>query len=289
MRKAKLFFIFFSLVLITVFIFNGTKPADKQSQPSTAPLQEAVSRTLEETKGTYAVVIKNMAAEESYFLNADKVFEPGSLYKLWVMGAVFDAINKEELKEDDVLSQDIAVLNQEFQIDRDSAELTEGTITLSVADALKQMITISHNYAAMLLAEKIKNSQIKTFIKAAGFNDSDLGNPPVTTARDIASFFEKLYKKELVSKEYSEKMTELLKNQQLNDGLTKYLPSEAKTAHKTGDIGWFKHDAGIVFTDKGDYIIVILSESDFPPGAQERIALISKAVYEYFVQKSKST
>jgi hypothetical protein len=42
------------------------------------------------------------------------------------------------------------------------------------------------------------------------------------------------------------------------------------------------HDAGIVFSQAGDYIIVLLSDSDNPSGAMEKEALVSKATYEYF-------
>ena len=57
---------------------------------------------------------------------------------------------------------------------------------------------------------------------------------------------------------------------------------EISIAHKTGEIGYFTHDAGIVFSNKGDYIIVVLTESDFPLATEEQIADISKSVNEYF-------
>ena len=77
-------------------------------------------------------------------------------------------------------------------------------------------------------------------------------------------------------------MIALLKQQTLNDKLPKYLPENVEIAHKTGEIDRFSHDAGIVFFEKGDYIIVVLSETDNSPAANERIADISKKVFEYF-------
>jgi hypothetical protein len=46
----------------------------------------------------------------------------------------------------------------------------------------------------------------------------------------------------------------------------------------------FTHDAGIVYTPKGDYIIVILSEADTPSDAEDEIGQLSEAVYEYFTK-----
>lgn len=86
------------------------------------------------------------------------------------------------------------------------------------------------------------------------------GENPTTTSFDIALFFEKLYKGELANEENTQKMLDLLKKQELNNKLSKYLPEEIDVAHKTGEIGWFSHDAGIVYTNYGDYSI----ESIYP-------------------------
>lgn len=251
-------------------------------------LKTIVENSLQGTKGTYGIVIKNLKTGESYLANEHRVFDAGSLYKLWVMAVVYKEIQEGQLTKDQVLSEDIASLNQEFFIDPEEAEQTDGTITLTVGSALTQMITISHNYAALLLVQKVTLPQITTFLKEAGFNESTVGiqgAPPTVTPFDVALFLEKLYKGELASQEYSQEMIDLLKNQKLTDGLPKYLPDKSKVANKTGEIGWFKHDGGIIFSDTGDYIVVVMSESDSPAGAQERIALLSKAVYDYFNSK----
>lgn len=260
--------------------FAGNKDSIKKNS-----LEDIVQTVLDGSQGDYAVVIKNLKTGESYFRNENKSYETGSLYKLWVMAAVFKQIQEGNLTEDEVLSDDVASLNQEFGISPEDAELTSGTITMTVGDALRQMITISHNYAAMLLTDKIKISSVENFLKQNGFTKSGLGedtDTPFSTASDISLFLEKLYKGELANLTYTAEMLDILKGQQFNQGISKYLSEQTVVANKTGDIGWFKHDAGIVFTAKGDYVIVVMSESEDPLGAQERIALISKAVYEYF-------
>ena len=79
-------------------------------------------------------------------------------------------------------------------------------------------------------------------------------------------------------------MIGILSENKLNEGLPKYLPAGTKIAHKTGEIEGYKHDAGIIFTPKGDYLIVVMSNTDSPYGAEERIAILSKAVFEYFTE-----
>lgn len=252
---------------------------------SSTNLKDVVDHALAGTKGTYGIAIKNLKTQESYYSDEHKIFEAGSLYKIWIMAEAFDQIEKGNLSEDEILSENIAVLNQEFDIDPNYAEMTEGIVTLSVKDAINQMITISHNNAALILTKRIKLSNVKFFLKNHNFTETALGDPPKTTAWEVALFFEKLYKGELANKENTQKMLDVLKRQKLNNKLPKNLPLGVLIAHKTGEIDFLTHDGGIVFLKKGDYIIVVMSKSDSPPGAEERIATISKDIYNYFEKK----
>lgn len=248
-------------------------------------LADVIKNELKDVKGDYAVVISNLKTGENYTYNEHKIFDSGSLYKLWVMGEVYEQIKEGKLSEEQVLSEEISVLNEKFKISSESAELTEGKIELPVNVALQRMITISDNYSALLLAWKLRLSKVKAFLQAHGFMESKVGGAdelPTTTAYDTALFFEQLYKGELEDADITSKMIELLKGQQLNGKLPKYLPKGTIIAHKTGELGLITHDAGIIYSPKGDYIIVVFSQTPRPADAEEKIARISKAVYDYF-------
>jgi beta-lactamase class A len=245
-------------------------------------LLSVVKKSMEGTKGTYGIAIKNLKTGEEYYQNQHLSFPSASLYKLWVMAVAYDQLEKGKLKPDDVLSSSIVDLNKQFNIASESAELKEGEIRLTANQALFQMITISHNYAALLLSKKVGLTNVTNFLKANSFFESNIGQPPKTTAKDIEKFFEKLYNGEIVSKKQSVTMLGLLRQQKINDRIPQELPEDIDVAHKTGEIDYFKHDAGIVFGKKADYVIVVLSKSDNPQAAAIRIAGLSKAVYDYF-------
>lgn len=277
MKKEALLFVAIILIsLISFYIFNQIV--------SSVSLRKAISNSLSGVKGKYSVVVEDLKSGEKESLYGNKVFAIGSLYKIWIMAEAFREIQEGQLSKDEILSEKVRDLNEEFNIDPESSELADGAVTLSVKDALKQMITISHNYSALLLTKRIKLSNVAKFLQTYGFNASHVGDTPTSTARDIAAFFEKLYKGKLANTKYTNEMLDLLKAQKLNDKLPKYLPKETVIAHKTGEIDYLSHDAGIVYTKNGDYIIVVLSESDYPPGAEERIAQISKSVFNYFAK-----
>lgn len=252
----------------------------------TSELSEKIENLLDDEDGRYSMVVKNLKTGELFTRGAHEKYEAASLYKLWVMGTAYEQIVNGTLKKNELLSNDVAELNDTFKIATEEAELTDGHIERTVESAIEDMITVSHNYAALLLASRVKISNMSKFMKKYGFLESHSGSPPTTTAFDTASYFERLYKGEIVNKKSSSEMVEILKRQQLNDRIPKYLPKEIGSAHKTGELNGDKHDAGIVFTDKGDYILVLMSETDDPSRAAEVEAQISREVYNYFIRNT---
>lgn len=248
-------------------------------------LEKAIDEALAGTTGTYAVVVKDLRTGKTYTKNENTSFETASLYKLWVMGETYRQIADGTLTEETGMKNSVTELNKIFNLASESAELKEGDISLTVKDALEKMITVSDNYAAYLLMTKVKTSNVRSFVEKNNFSHSSIGPDPKTTASDMALFLEKLYKNELGSKESTEKMLGLLSRQRLNDRIPKYLPKSVKTMHKTGELGGMKHDVGIVSGPTGDYIIVLMSDSNNPQAAAQRLAKVSENVYKYFEQQ----
>lgn len=279
-------------LLVYLFIFQGTLPSLSPSAyiptPTPTPipqnpLKPIVQTQLKDAKGTYAVVIKNLENGIAYSYNEHDVFDSASLYKAWVMAVIYEKIEEGKLSEDEVLEKDIAALNREFGIPADLAEQTAGTTKYTVRDALRKMISISDNYASLLLTDEATYDGLDFFLMKHGLNESKTGQGegvPQTSAYDAALFYELLYTGKLANKENTQKMIELLKTNEFKTVIPKYIPVEV--AHKTGALDEYSHDAGIVFTPKTDYIIALLSESGVPPAAEERMARISENVYQYF-------
>ncbi|MBI2621188.1 MAG: serine hydrolase [Candidatus Levybacteria bacterium] len=264
-------------------------PADTRE----SKLADIAEKHLLNNSGEYAIVIKNLKTGENYFYNENKKFNSASLYKLWIMAVAFQKIKDGLLSEDDVLTLPLSYLDDTLSTTTPTPTL-EGFspspsleeeprfISMSTGDAIERMITISDNYAALLVASRSGTTNVIQFLKDYNFKNSNFRQPPQTTAEDTSLFFEKLYKGEIIDKDYSEKMVDILKNQTLNDRIPKYLQKNTPVAHKTGELFNAKHDAGIVYSSKGDYIIVVLTDTNDVKKAIESIANFSKAVYDYF-------
>lgn len=79
-----------------------------------------------------------------------------------------------------------------------------------------------------------------------------------STARETGQLFVKMAKGELVSKDASALMIDILKKQQVNDRLPRYLGDGIQIAHKTGDgQPWVANDAGIMWV-KGQPIVIVV-------------------------------
>ena len=53
-------------------------------------------------------------------------------------------------------------------------------------------------------------------------------------------------------------------------------------AHKWGEIPGARHEAGLVFTPKYQYVVVIMTENVDPRGSPGYIRDLSKSIYDFF-------
>ena len=78
-------------------------------------------------------------------------------------------------------------------------------------------------------------------------------------------------------------MLELLKNQRHRARLAKTLPVGWQIAHKTGLLRQACHDASIIFSPEGDYVLVVLTWKKMSyRQAKQYIAKVGKVTYKYY-------
>ena len=91
-----------------------------------------------------------------------------------------------------------------------------------------------------------------------GFADSSIdGN--VTTPREMAAIFKRIYNKEIVSPSASVQMIEILKQTSSRSLIPKHLPPDTVVAHKVGGTWRVKADVGIVYLERGALLISLFA------------------------------
>ena len=78
-----------------------------------------------------------------------------------------------------------------------------------------------------------------------------------TSPNDMAKVLKMAYDKALFSPWVSEQMIDIMKRCHTNSRIPKELPREVEVAHKTGTMDKVANDCGIVYTEKGDYILCL--------------------------------
>ena len=260
---------------IVVAVLVGIICATPGAAATNSPLQDAVQNVTVQHSGTIAVVVHNLATDETVRVNADRRFISASLYKLFVLEAAEAAIEDGSLDPSEVLTLDGAAAAADPY-----ADLQVGT-RISVDCALQTMVEMSGNSAADLLLSRLGSSTVNARIAADGFTRTSIGAATAfTSASDVAQALDRVANGTAVDAAASQRMLELLSGQQHNDHIPAPLPAGVRVAHKTGELPGLRHDAGIVFAPSGTYVLVAMvddapSESD----ARGTIIDVSRAVY----------
>lgn len=241
--------------------------------------QAELERYLAELDGVYAVALRDLTAGRTVLINEKRLFPSASTYKLLVMYLVLQRVQNGDLAMDDLLT---ILPEDDEEIEPYLGPVVGDTIT--VAEALEAMITLSSNNSAYAL---VRAAGGWWYLRGAA---DEIGMPNTkitdgyyrTTAEEMLLFFEHLSQWRLLDEEYSIRMLALLRNQTVNDRIPALLPPEAAVAHKTGELPEVRNDAGIVDGTGGSFIICVLSEGVNEERATGHIAEIARLAYERY-------
>ena len=257
-------------------------------------LQQRIKNEIGQFKGETGIVIIDLETGWEFSYEKAKLFPSASLAKIPLMAACFLAAEQGRIK----LDRNIALKSSDKLTGSGVLKDMPAGTTFSVERLIGLMIYDSDNTATNIVTNLFGidylNSAFKSFglkntdlsRKIADYHSRDKGIENYTTAEDMALLLKKIYRKELESKNVSDQCISMLKLTRMNDRIPKYLPVEITVAHKTGLENGVCHDAGIVFTRKGDFIIVVLTKHANANSilSKEFIAKVSLYAYKYFEQ-----
>jgi beta-lactamase class A len=158
---------------------------------------------------------------------------------------------------------------------------------LAVRELLRLMVQESDNIAALVLLDALGVEAVNSTMERLGLGGTRLrdhrqGEPGehVTTPADMARLLELIVSGRLASPTTSEQALALLELRQANAWLAEDLPWWVKIAHKWGDVPGARNDAGLVFSPRGSFVSVVLTEGVPPDQARRAIARTAAAAYD---------
>jgi len=297
-------FLKYSIRLLLIFSICSCQPKPTKKEA----LQAKVQAQIDSIDGDVAVAFLNLSdPADRLFINEEEKFHAASTMKVPVMIELF-----KQQQEGKINLKDSILLINEFKsivdgspysmdigVDSDDVIYNKLNTKVELKDLMYNMITVSSNLATNVLIELVDAKKVTATMRdlgaqkievLRGVEDQkayDLGLSNSTTAKDLLIIMKAIATNSAGTKEDCQAMIEILKDQQFNEIIPRYLPKDVEVAHKTGVITGLHHDAGIVYLPDGrSYILTLLSKNlkDFDKGT-EQLAGISKSIYEYMIQE----
>ena len=280
------------LPLVAVLTLAQTAPASS--------LQSRVQQLISASGAEVAVAFTTLDGTQELMLRPDDVFHAASTMKVPVMIELFRQAASGELSLDEQLP-----IKNEFHsiVDRSVYKLDVGDDsdkevyeavgkTLSLRRLCELMITVSSNFAANLLIERVGVENVRATVTRLGADGMQVlrgveddkafekGMNNTTTARGLLVLLRKIAQAQAVSPKADAEMAAILKRQHFNDAIPAGLPAGTAVAHKTGNITKIHHDAAIVYGPKPYVLVVLVRGIQDEKQSAALIASISKEVWE---------
>ena len=270
-----------------------------QTSPA-APLDSQLRAIIASSGAEVAVAYRTLDGKTELFIDADKPFHAASTMKVPVMIELFRQAGNRQLSLDDPLP-----IRNEFRsiVDGTPYQLSEGddSDTLVYAAVGKSMplrqlcdlmITVSSNFAANLLIEKLGVENIRRTVTALGADGMhvlrgvedqkafDKGMNNTTDARGLLVLLDRIAHGKAVDPSADAAMIDILKRQKFNDAIPAGVPAGTEVAHKTGNITRINHDAAIVFGARPYVLVLLVRGIEDQKKSAALMAELSRIVYE---------
>ncbi|MEF9921516.1 MAG: serine hydrolase [Anaerovoracaceae bacterium] len=147
-------------------------------------------------------------------------------------------------------------------------------IELTIEDLYKFSITVSDNIAFNILLKMFGTEEINKTIKMLGYSktkvhraiyDSDKMNKGIenlVSVQEMASLFYRMYKGQVISRNASKNMLDILKDHQKDSIIPYYFDESLQVAHQTGYDDELIMDMGIVYSENPFVLCMAASDSN---------------------------
>jgi beta-lactamase class A len=265
-----------------------------------APDVHARVRQLIDASGAeVAIVMRSLDGTHGMVKDGDKEFHAASTMKVPVMIELFRQAEAGQLTLDEPLAiknefhsiADGSVYQLSVGDDSDAIVYKNVGKTMTLAQLCEAMITVSSNFAANLLIERLGVENIRKTVTRLGADGMhvlrgvedqkafDKGLNNTTTALALAVLMEKIAAGQAVSPTSDAQMVAILKRQTFNDAIPAGLPAGTPVAHKTGSITKIHHDAAIVYGPKPYVLVVLVRGIEDHKQSAALIAAISREIW----------
>ena len=269
--------------------------------PPRQTLESSVRAIVAASGAEVAVAYRTLDGRAELFLDADTSFHAASTMKVPVMIELFRQAHAGVLSLDaplpiindfhSIVDGSRYALSEGDEADRDVVAALGRTLTLR--QLCEAMITVSSNFAANLLIEKLGVENIRRTVTSLGADGMhvlrgvedqkafDAGLNNTTTARALLVLLERIGQGKAVDENSDAEMVRILARQKVSpDAIPAGVPAGIVVAHKTGNITRIHHDAAIVLAPRPYVLVILVRGIEQLEKSAALMASVSRAVYE---------
>ncbi len=288
----------------------ASSSANLEKNTLNAPNSEPVGAQLKSELPTLATKIKQLAATEpdlklqtlivdldtgSYVdINSRLPIASASMIKVPLLVAFLQDVDAGKVRLDEQLEIKPDVIVGEAG----SLQYQPSGTRLSALETLTLMITISDNTATNMIMQRLggKEAANQRF-KSWGLTSTIIRNPlpdlegtNTTSSQDLVNLLAMVDQGKLITPRSRDRLMDIMRRTVTDTLLPQGIGSEARIAHKTGDIASAVGDVGLIDMPSGKRYIMaaIVKRPDNDQRANELIRQISRATYAQFSPEVKS-
>lgn len=262
-----------------------------------------------------------------YFINGSLKSPTASIFKIWVLLALFRMIENGEASMDEKMTY----TEDDVTIGSGILCFLKPGITMTLGDFVFLMIGHSDNAATDMIIRRVGLDRVQALIRELDlpgtivrvncrdllkclddlneddvkiigkktmrlmpFSTCELEESNYSNAEDLIKTWKLLYEGKILSAEKTDECIEIFKKCQTNNKLPRKLPWGVPIAHKTGTIDRVSNDSGIVYTNKGNYILTVMYNGNMAGpeefmanfkdvAAENDMADLSRAVFNAYI------
>ncbi|HYH78995.1 MAG TPA: serine hydrolase [Longimicrobium sp.] len=239
----------------------------------TARLRRAIDEAMRGYGGVAGVSVLNLNNGERLSIRGGEKYSSASLIKVAVLVALLDQVNRGSIG----LDERISMIGRDRVGGSGVLQYMQSGLQITVRDAAWLMITLSDNTATNLILDRLNvktvwdkmdslslsNTRIhsKTFLRSTSIavDSSVKYGLGVTTPDETVRLFELLHRGRAVSPAMDSVALEMLRSNQDNAKLARWLPEDLRFAHKTGDVDRARSDCGVMYGPDAPVAVCVMT------------------------------
>ncbi len=286
-------------VLLAVCFFTATTIAQTTDKKLTAKIEQLISGF----NGDVGIYVKSLKTGKVVAINADTIFPTASMVKVPILVGIMDKLRKKEMRyhqeliyKDSLLYEGVDILGS--YKNNEKVELSK---------VLMLMLTTSDNTASLWLQSLAgTGARINQIMDSLGFvhtrvNSRTPGRESSrsmygwgqTTPKEMATLFERMYKKKLLDDSSSIAMMRMLGRNYWDEEALSQIPPTVEVFSKNGAVNASRSEVLLVNAPHHPYVFCIITKNNKDQSwsadneAWELARKLSKLLWHYYEPNMK--